>query len=170
MRMLDTICGKSSMGGDIIYKSLTEELEKKLKPTLTSFNADTLIWLVQWAERFKYYAEVDQANASLFQPLNDHWMNFIANHLNNLYKNDESIKYDYKFRYLMSRCAENKYNIDIGNSKKEKFVYNIIDQQWSYILNRFIIGTSLLFKICIIIILSITLYGYFCIIKKILKK
>ncbi len=106
----------------------------------------------------------------LYSSIYDHWMNFTANKIGKYYEDSYFIKYDYKCKYIVSRCSEKKYTTNIGFSNYEKALNNIIEKNWSYLINRFWVATTAVFKIIFFLIALITIYGYICIFRYHLKK
>ncbi len=171
LSVLDS-CFKTSpnVGLEIYVKTLTEKLEERISPSFTHYNPDSLIALVQWAEKFDCYKDVDEHNTRAYKIIFRHWMNFVSNHLGKYYEANSSIKYDFKFRYLTAICQSKKFSPPLGDSNTEKVVTNLIDHKWAYLFNRFWNGTGLVFKLLASVGLMVTLYGFYCIFKTHSKK
>jgi hypothetical protein len=161
--IMDSFSNDPMLSQEVLWQTLTEKLEVRVQPTFEQYNTDSLILLLQWVEGFKHYASLNLDNNMLFGAVYDHWMNFIIKTAERYAEQHKSIKYNYKFKYLLSRCDEQTYISSIGKSRLEKIVDNVIERNWSYLLNRFWIGTTVPFKIIIFSILFITLYAYICI-------
>ena len=159
-----------SLNMEVFLLALTDSLKSYKHGIYNSTNLDSLILLYQWAEKFHFHAECENKYSSLYATIYDYWAQDIANELQSLYNTKYSIKYNYKFKYLRSRLEEREYNIPVGYSNWEKALNYIIERQWSYLLNRFWIGTTFLFKLIAFSLIAITVFGYYCIIKITLNK
>ncbi len=169
LSIMDSFSNDPMLSQEVLWQTLTEKLETRIQPSFEHYNIDSLIQLLQWVEKFKQYASLNLDHNMLFETVYDHWMEFIIKTMERYADQNKSIKYNYKFKYLLSRCDEHTYTSRIGKSRLEKIVDNVIEQDWPYLLNRFWIGTTVLFKIIIFSILLITLYGYICILRVHLK-
>lgn len=161
---------EKSLNREIISIALTKKLEERIKPTFDSYNPDSLINIVQWAEKFNHYQEFDKANAKLYRVIYKHWINFVSNKLRVYYDNVPKHKYDFKFQFLVSICQSKNLSPPIGNTDKEKIIYNLIIKDYSYLFSKFWYDTSFNYKTLGLIFILITAYGYFCIIKTHFKK
>jgi hypothetical protein len=119
---------------NIIYAALTDSL-LKIKPSLSVSNIDTLIRTFQWADKFRVFAEVDSVNNTLYLAINDFWMSKISDHLVLIAKANTTILNDFKFRYLLTRCNEVKYNPAIKNSSTAKFIQNLLKSNWAHLFH-----------------------------------
>lgn len=147
----------------VLMVALTDSLKKK-HPYI-QYNPDSLIHLIQWVEKFKNYAAVDTKNALLFESVYDYWMSFVVGKLNAYYEANNKLKYEFRFRYLVNRCNEQRYGTNIGNTKFDKIVLYFADQNWTYLVERFNNGTGLFFKLLIYLFVLFTCYAYYSIFK-----
>jgi hypothetical protein len=76
---------------------LTNELEKQIAPQFANYEPDSLLVLLQRAQKFKYYSKVDAQHQMLFEVINTYWMNFVANKLNDYYTKKDNLKYSNHF-------------------------------------------------------------------------
>lgn len=166
---IDAITKDNMLSQQIVSIALTDSLLNYSENKYEKYNPDSLILLMEWVERFKYYADVDEENQTLYQVVDDYWMNSIANKLSDFCKKDYWIKYDYKFKYLSSRMEEKGFNTTIGFNDAEKVLNNIIENDYTYLINRFLTRTSFLIKVIFLLGIIITLYGYYCIFKSLKK-
>lgn len=135
-----------------------------------TFNPDFLTHLFQWAEKFNSYSEIEQSNSLLYGSIYNYWGSKISNHLGTLSQTNTSLKYQYKFRFLQSRCDEKRFSVSAKVGQVEKVAYNLISHQWSHLLNASWNQASYIQLIVFFVFGVITVYGYFLIIKKILKR
>jgi len=150
----------------VFSRLLTTELSPRNTAYFVTYCPDSLLVLIQWAEKFQNYAELDPDNELLYQSVYHYWMDSIANTLQNFSEEMPSRKYDFKFKYLSTRCKEQRMSIGTKITSAEKGINNLIYGKWGHFINATWNQTSLLQKMLFLLIGSITLYGYFCIIKK----
>ena len=170
LETLNSFSKDSMLNQQVLSIALTEKLDKRISSHFDRYNPDSLITIIQWAERFNFYAEIDKKNAPFYQTVYDYWMNFTIARLDKYYIDDYLIKYNFKFKYIQNRCKEKTYTGAIGNNQFEKVINNIIEKNWSYLINRFWIGTTFVFKLIITLFSLFTFYGYICIFRFHLKK
>lgn len=146
LKKKDEISSNQQANQEYISVVWTTELQKKIDSKFTQYNPDSIIMLIQWAEKFKTYGEVDQNKSTLCNVIYTHWLNYCVNKMNQYYEENSGIKNDYKFKYIVSRCSEQQYYIAIGNTHLEKVIENITKANFSYLFNRFWIGSSVFIK------------------------
>lgn len=162
---IDTVSKDNMLSQQIVSIALTDSLLRVTKNKYVRYNSDSLILLMQWVEKFKNYGDIDKQNKTLYQAIHDFWMNVITNNLTDLCKHDYWLKYDYKFKYLSSRLEEKGFNTTVGFNDAEKVLNNIIENNYSYLVDRFISRTSIFIKIFFLFAITLTIYGYYCIYK-----
>lgn len=140
--------------------ALCDSLANRMKYVLNNYEPDSLILLIRWAEKFSAYADIDQQNSKLYNVIFSYWLNYISNKLSDYYKERPSIKYDFKYRYIVCRCIENQYNSSISNSNFEKVIIYFIQKNWSYLLNKFWISTGILYKLVVLLIFILIIFPY----------
>ena len=154
---------------EVLSVALTDSLLSHNRAFFQSQNLDTLILLLQWAEKFNCYADIDRKNRYLYKPVYDFWMQYVVRQMEKLYDDNYLIKYNHKFIYLRNRCEEKKYTLKVGYSNIEKAFNYFINGQFPVLWNKFWTNTSTILKLLTALIVVITLYGYYCIIKIHLK-
>lgn len=159
-----------SLNREIISIALTQKLEERIKPTFVKYNPDSLISIIQWAEKFNQYQQFDKKNAKLYKVIYKYWINFVANQLGEYYQKEPKHKYDFKFQYVSSICQSKNLTPSVGNTNKEKIVAYVINKEYSYLFSRFWYGTSFVWKLVILLFLILTAYSYYCIFKLHFKK
>ncbi len=166
---IDAITKNNMVSQEIVSIALTDSLFNYSKDKFKVYNPDSLILQLQWVERFKYYADVDMVNENLYQAIDGFWMDKITNNLNDFYKEDYWLKYDYKFKFISSCIEEQGYNTTVGFNDFEKVINNAIENKYSYIYDRFCTRTSTFQKTILFLFLLlfsiISIYGYYCIYK-----
>ncbi|MCP4521976.1 MAG: hypothetical protein GY827_09860 [Cytophagales bacterium] len=133
--------GNPFVSQSVLSQALTNKLHLERTRDLDTLNA-----ILVWADKYKVNEANSSSNALMYKSIHSHWYNYVANHLDELSKEKSSIKYDFKFRYLIRKCNENKFEVMGETSKIEKVVTNVIDQRWSYLFYRFWSSTSWKFK------------------------
>lgn len=119
---------------------------------------DTLNSILIWVDEFKLNQITKSKYSSCYSSIVDFWYNSTLNTIDSLAKNDNNIKFSFKYRYLLQKCNENGYYSNAGHSIIEKLVINIMENNWSYIFNRFWNGTSILYKF---LVFTMMLFGTF---------
>jgi hypothetical protein len=169
--IMDTLNpGNNLQNQQVLSVALTEKLEEQIRPKFEKYNPDSLIMIIQWAEKYEAYAEVDPEHATLFQVISSHWFNFASNTLRNYYDKEYTIKYNYKFRYINNRLRERKYLTTIKATYTEKVIDYIIQKKWSYLFNKFWYATGILYKSIVGLLVLIIIFPYFYIFKNIINK
>lgn len=153
-----------------ISRLLTTELGLRSTAYFNTYCPDSLLVLIQWAEKFQTYAEQDSDNKLLYHSIYHYWMDSIGHCLQKFLEEKPSRKYDFKFRYLRTRCKEQRISMGTKVTSTEKGINNLIYGKWGHFINASWNQTSLLQKIVFLLIVSFTLYGYSCIIQKHLLK
>lgn len=166
LALLDSVNAQDpALNRELILTALTTELERKIAPSVITYNPDSLILLLQWAGRFNYYKDIDKKNARLFKITHRHWLNFIANKAGEFYDKHPAIKHDFKFKYLVAGLKAKNYTPAIGNTQDEKVVNYFIESKYMYLFNRYWNGTGFLFKLAGMLLTFIVFYGFYCILK-----
>jgi hypothetical protein len=155
---------------EILSIALTNKLEERLKPSFDKYNPDSLIYLVQWAEKFNQFKDFDRANAKLYRVIYKHWIQFVANKLRESYDREPKHKYDFKFQYLTSICQSKNLTPPIGNTAFEKVIYHLITKNYTYLFRKFWYDTGFLYKLAVVAFLSFTCYGYYLIVKRLFTR
>ena len=132
-------------------------------------NLDSIYKILLWADRYKIDKGQNNIDA-LFNSIYRYWYSEGSNSLSNLSEKNAKNKYSFKYRYLTQKCAENGFNVDSGNSKIEKLIFNAFDNNWSYILRRVIHSTSISFKLLLICGLLLFFISIFYVVKCTFKK
>lgn len=136
---LQTIKGKTNndfQSNNILVTALTEKLYSQIWST----DLDTINKIMVWVDQLNF------KESDIEVPINLYWYNHFSNHLSKLAKQNPNLKYGFKYRYLAKRCNEKLVLVNAGNSNFEKVILHLIDQDWSYLFNRFWFSTSVLFK------------------------
>jgi hypothetical protein len=170
LALMDTLYKDDSKCREVLSETLTNRLKEKVDPALQQYRPDSLLQLVQWAERFQNYAEADRPNAVFHKSIATFWLTYVSNKLAAYAKNKSSLKYDFKYKYLVGRCYELKYSTPVIVTKMEKVINNLIGSKWGHLTDASWNQASWLQKIVFLILVLITLYAYYLLIKKITSR
>jgi hypothetical protein len=124
---------------------LVTTLTEKLYSEIWSTDLDTINQIMVWVDQLNF------KESGIEDPINLYWYNHFSKHLSNLAKQKTNSKYEFKYRYLAQRCNEKLVLVNAGNSNFEKVILNLIDQNWTYLFNRFWFSSTVLFKIILLI-------------------
>ena len=163
LKVMNAIIPNTKENQKILVKALTNNLEEKISLKFNKYNPDSLIMLLQWVNKFHHYKDIDTANKKFYRMVHRHWYNFVSNKLGQYHDKDPDIKYDYKFKYLVSICQSQNYPPDIKNSNTAKIIENMVNNKWAYLFKRFWDGTGAIFKLVILSLILFTSYSYYCV-------
>ena len=162
--------GNPSANQEILSIAFTEKMAQRVQSHITEYNPDTLLHIIQWAEKFNDYAAVDAAHADLFQVIYDYWLNLAGNTLRDYYTKNPRIKYNYKFRYIADRLREKQFIIPVKGTDTEKVVQQLIAKNWTYLFNKFWHSTGLVYKAVVFLIVLLVLLPYIILIRRFRKR
>ena len=151
--------GEDPKGVQIIIEALSKRLEKRYELRHTYYNPEGLIEILQWAISFKQYSDDHKTN-KIQRIITRYWFNYVSGKLSFFAKQKPSLKYDFKFRYLVGLCNSYKFSPSIGNSKFEKVILNFIDTNFGYMFHRFWYSTGVVFKLVVGLGVMLQLYAY----------
>jgi hypothetical protein len=126
---------------NILVTALTEKLYSEIWST----DLDTINQIMVWVDQLNF------KESDIEEPISLFWYDHFSNHLTNLARQKPNSKYEFKYRYLAQQCKKKLFLVNAGNSNFEKVILNLIDQNWSYLFNRFWFSTSILFKIILLV-------------------
>ena len=132
---LDGLFKEPSSNREALSIALTSELSPKLKDYLSVYQPDSLLILVQWVEKFKNYAELDPDNNIFYESIYEYWMDKISNELSIITVKNPSIKYNFKFKYLQTRCVEQRFSPGVKKTSSEKAIENLVYNKWGHLIN-----------------------------------
>lgn len=163
---IDNITKDPSMSQQIMSTILTDSLLKRDSINYKTYNPDKYIYLMQSIEKYQYYAEIDSKHKIFFMAIYDFWMNFISDKLTNFSKEEPSIKYGFKYKFLVAKCSERKYNIGVKVTATEKVIDNLVRSKWGHLFDASWNQTTLIKKLIFVFIFLVFFYGIYCIIHK----
>ena len=147
--------------------ALTDSLKEYKSKELSEFNPQFLINKIEWAKKMKHYGECYPNNKFLFDVTYEFWMSEISS-LMYKYNGDNSIlRYDFRYKYLVTCLSMEKYFVSFGFSKKEKMINYLTEGRYMYIWNRIYKSTSLLTKSILLFLIFLTTFTFIFTFKKI---
>jgi hypothetical protein len=167
-RMLDEKYPKlSNENSRIISIAFTDSLLEKEKNIFLTYDPDYLINLLQWTESFRYAPLMDEENEILYASIFDFWLNQITSNLDKYSSESVNIKYDFKYRYIESKCTEYGFTFGTKVSSLEKVIYNIVDSNWAHLFDASWNQSTILQKILFLFLLMITICGYVLVVRNV---
>ncbi len=170
LNWMDSLNQDKSSNQQFLASVLTDSLQNKLKHSFNLYNPDSLNAILFWAGKMKAYSEVDPDYQLFFDVVSSYWINFVSNNLSKLTEDNSSLKYKFKFKYLVSVCAQNLNQPNIKVSNTEKIINYTIEGRWWYLWDRFIGGTSIIFKIVVFLFGSLIIFSFYCLFLFLRKK
>jgi len=162
LSVLDNLYPNNQMNNQrILSNTLTDSLFKEKKALFTQYAPDTLIYQMQWAQKFKSYGELEPDYAPLFNSIYDFWMNRIANSLGNYSNDAPKIKYDFKYRFLKAKCEEQRYPVSSKVTSAEKVFYNLIKGDKASLQHLVIASWNQATKTQVVIFILVALFTIF---------
>ena len=168
---LDEIKSKTkndSKAQEILYKALTDTLDK-FKHAQYTANLDSMIYLFQWADKYRDYSDIDTTNAILYSAIHEFWVTKISDKLAQLSKDNSTILTNFKFKFLVAKCDEIKYNTPLKISSTTKVVNYFIQKKWAHLFQASWNQASKLQISILFLFLTITIFSYITLIKYFLK-
>ena len=168
---LDVIKSKTkndSKAQEILYKALTDTLDK-IKHEQFTANLDSMIYLFQWADKYRVYSDIDTTNAILYSAIHEFWITKISDKLAQLSKDNSTILTNFKFKFLVAKCDEIKYNTPLKISSTTKVVNYFIQKKWAHLFQASWNQASKLQISISFLFLTITIFSYITLIKYFLK-
>ena len=157
-----------SKAQEILYKALTDTLDKFKHEQYTA-NLDSMIYLFQWADKYRVYSDIDTTNAILYSAIHEFWITKISDKLAQLSKDNSTILTNFKFKFLVAKCDEIKYNTPLKISSTTKVVNYFIQKKWAHLFQASWNQASKLQISILFLFLTITIFSYITLIKYFLK-
>jgi hypothetical protein len=153
-----------------ISKIYTELLYENLGKNFTQYNPDYFQAILNWSNKFKCHSEEVLDDKFLFDVISSFWIGKVAHVLGNFSEADYSIKHQFKFKYLINQCNKHKNLVSIHTPKHEKIIDHIIKNDWAYLLFKFNVGTSFLFKLMFYFVVFFNLFSFVFVPYSLIKK
>lgn len=162
---IDSIAGAPGKSMELLMEVLTN----RWNPYTTS-SLDTLNMVFNWALQFKSDCSQDYMMKIFFKSLYNDAMPKISTRLDSLQMENPSIAYGFKFRFLRAKLSEQQVTSGVKTDNLTKTIHYVIDRKWAYLWHKFWDDTSFMYKLFLLIPVTITLYAYSLLIKKIIPE
>lgn len=164
---MDSINSDSNFNRRALSNALTQELLQRKDNTKKSYQPDSLLAIIQWAEQFRYFAAFDSTNQLLYLSIYGFWLDYVSGKLASFSKEKPSLRHDFKFRYLITRCRENNYHIPVKVTSFEKFIDNILYSNWGHLFHATWNQSKWWLKLFFLILFVLLCQGVITVVKKI---
>jgi hypothetical protein len=150
---------------DYILDAMTIGLKDKYM-TDSLMQLDTFVNLMQWAISLHISKDVlPEDESRVFRIISNFWLNQLSNQIVSIYDNDNAIKDDDKFKYIIIQLHSRGFYPAIGSNLVDKFFNNLSRGNFEYILSRFWGATNWKIKLLALIFLLYNIYAIWCIVK-----
>jgi len=162
LSILDSLYSADPMSNQaLLSAALTDSLYERKKHLFSGYQPDSLIQLMQWVEPYTHFAVFDKNAELLYLSVYDYWINKISNYLTQYSQQNSKVKYDYKFSYIFSRCAEKRYHIGPKVTSLEKVIDNIVRSKWGHLFEASWLASSFIQKLIFFILGIMTIFAYY---------
>lgn len=144
-----------------VFTALSDTLKSIYLQRLDFNDLSTLKSLTDEVTGLYYFAQSDDKHRIVYESLFDYWMQFINQQLEAIATKNYWNKYTFEYRYISSVCQQFNYNPSTGLSSPEKVLYNLSENRYSYLLNRFILQTTFLQKTIFFCLISMVIFCFF---------
>lgn len=124
----------------VLNDAYTTGLLPRFSKTLQ--NVDSSFALLAWAEELQLYTPRRIESAILFESISGFWFQAISDRLKKVAEAQPEIRYSFPFRYLVERCAQHKYFVDLPEGKLEKGVRRMVESKIGYVIGRVFLDVS----------------------------
>ena len=163
LNTLDTLTKDSNISQQILFSILSDSLFQRDSNLYTHYNLDNLVRQMQWVEKLQSYAEIDSRHRNFFKVLYGYWMDSISNRLDQYSKDSTSIKYAFKYKFLIAKFHERQYNVGVKVTPIEKVIDNLVRSQWGHLFDASWNQSTKLMKGIFIFFIFVFFYGIYCI-------
>lgn len=147
-------------GQQIIYNALADSLEPYMAGLYASYMPDSLLLLLEWVIPFKEYAKINPNHALVYNAVHSFWMNKTALALSQFAQHDPNLPYQFKFQYLAELCARNTFQVNIKETRLEKFQKNLLAGHWNHLISASWHDAPIWGKVLFFFLLLLTITAY----------
>jgi hypothetical protein len=166
--VMDSLNADQGENRKTLSNALTQVLASRERVSLQTWQPDSLLRLIQWSEQFRYYAQYDGNSDLFYQSVYQYWFDLVTGRLSALSRDKPSLKYDFKFKYLVTRCYEQRFATSLKITSYEKAFDNVLYSNWGHLINAGWTQSSTMIKVLLFLFLLLTGYGVFAIVEKII--
>jgi len=154
----------------LFYTALADSMIAMDNKELLAYNPEYLLYKIGWVKRFVFYAECAPKRKYLYVGIYDKWIQEITDRLEHYISLDNNIKYEAKFKAIVTICQQEGYTIPLGMSSTDKIADYLVEGRYAYIWNRFWYSTGFFTKLIAFIIVIFISFSCTFTLFKILKK
>lgn len=169
LQLLDSLTHQPGSNRQTLSHALTEIRGRQMAPQLTGYHPDALLSLIQWAEPFYYYAQLDPVNDLFYQSIYTYWLSFVTDKLAESSRQQSSLRNDFRFQYLVARCNEKKFSTAVKIPSYQKVLENVLYSNYGHLINATWNQSSWLLKAGLLFIGLVFITGMGTIVSFIIK-
>jgi hypothetical protein len=168
--LLDSIYPGNQNMEKLFYDAFTTKLISDQEFDSIIADDTKLLNLIKWCESIKSYGNMSDIDKPIFLFISDYWLGKLSEVFSNIVDNENYNRYSYRYRFYTDRLNENLYKVTQKEDALTKVIDNIISNRYAYLWNRFLIRTSILFKIFVGICFSFIVFCVFYTLYMIIRK
>jgi hypothetical protein len=139
---------------------LTEQTLQKVKGNLEVYHPDKIKGILDWLSTLNVAAKLDPDNEIIYLSVTDYWFNFLSGKLTEYQKINPDIRYYFKFRYLVQKCNQALYFVNVEETKFEKFKKNLLANHWIHLIQASWSDAKLWQKVALSASFLLTVFTY----------
>jgi len=164
---MDSITTDKNFNRRTLSIAITRELLHRMTNNNATYQPDSLLAIIQWAEQFEYFAAFDPANHLFYRSIFGFWLDYVAEKLSGFSEHQPALRHNFKFRYLVTRCKEKNYTISIKVTSSEKFIDNLLYSNWGHLVHATWNESTWALKLGFLAVFALTCQGLVSMVKKI---
>lgn len=171
IRRVDSLYPTLPMAGQqLVATALTDKLYRIHKEAFATYNPDSLLLFLEYAEPFRHYGEVDASNAIAYDVIFRFWLEKLVAHLSAFASADRSLMGDFSYRYIEARAARLRFNLNNRETAIEKFMYNLRAGNWAHLVSATWHDLRIGGRVSIAVLILFTGYAYFYLLMNMRKR
>lgn len=163
----------SKIPKDLLFEEVIDGFTKNLLEKeglyFKVYNPDFLLMVISWAEKFKYWAEISNNNDVFYEAISYYWFNEVALRLTAYVKDEPSLTNSFKFKFLLEKCSQNNFLVNIPETSIEKLQKNFIKGNFKHLISASWSDIKIWQKIVILGFVMFTVSSYLFFILYLLK-
>jgi hypothetical protein len=156
--------GVSKIPKDLLFKvvidGFTKNLLEKEGSYFKVYNPDFLIMVISWADKFKYWAELSGNNDVFYEAISYYWFNEVALRLTAYVKDEPSLTNSFKFKFLLEKCSQNNFLVNIPETSVEKLQKNFFKGNFKHLISASWSDIKIWQKIVFLVFVMFTASSY----------
>jgi hypothetical protein len=102
-------------------------------------NQDSMVFVLHFAERINSHCPENPNTKFMYSAIANFWFDKLAKGADSLIAKNTYAKLSYSTRYIIDRCAQRQYLVNMKISKFEKGLIRLSESRFSYLLNRILL-------------------------------